>query len=414
MVCPFDAGTVVAAIAPDFRLIPLLSHQINEHELVLVRLTQEQLDIVDGLDAIARVAVQGPAGTGKTLVAAARASRLAVRGAKVLMLCYNVLLAEHIARSARVFSVYTFHSFCRHLCAKAGVPFAVPESDDDKRRFFDEDCAQLLERVLPLVPEERFDAVIVDEGQDFRPAWWPVVQRLLRDPERGHLWVFWDPHQNIFTGEANVAERLGLPNYQLSLNCRNSRPIARFAYALVSATPKLRPDAPDAPEVYRVTCRSAAETSKAVATALDALVGGGLKPEQIVVLSPRGTKTSTVWKNRPLGRHRLEEFERPARDGSTGARERGRVVSASSGAIRFGTLQSFKGLEADAVILCEVQDAKSPEQLYVAASRAKLCCITWKGWRREGGRGPSALAWVLRFRLCRCDNSGSRMTRGLY
>jgi superfamily I DNA and RNA helicase len=202
MVCPFDAGTVVAAIAPDFRLIPLLSHQINEHELVLVRLTQEQLDIVDGLDAIARVAVQGPAGTGKTLVAAARASRLAVRGAKVLMLCYNVLLAEHIARSARVFSVYTFHSFCRHLCAKAGVPFAVPESDDDKRRFFDEDCAQLLERVLPLVPEERFDAVIVDEGQDFRPAWWPVVQRLLRDPERGHLWVFWDPHQNIFTARA--------------------------------------------------------------------------------------------------------------------------------------------------------------------------------------------------------------------
>ncbi len=47
------------------------------------------------------------------------------------------------------------------------------------------------------------------------------------------------------------------------------------------------------------------------------------------------------------------------------------MLSASSAAIRFGTLQSFKGLEADAVILCEVQDAKSPEQLYVAASRAK-------------------------------------------
>jgi hypothetical protein len=32
---------------------------------------------------------------------------------------------------------------------------------------------------------------------------------------------------------------------------------------------------------------------------------------------------------------------------------------------------SFKGLEADAVVLCEVHKAKSPEQLYVAASRAK-------------------------------------------
>jgi hypothetical protein len=145
-------------------------------------------------------------------------------------------------------------------------------------------------------------------------------------------------------------------------------------HGLADATPKLRPDTPDTPdtpEVYWIACQSAAETSKAVTAALDTLIGGGLKPEQIVVLSPRGTKTSTVWNNRPLGRHRLEEFDRPARDASTGSRERGRVVSASSGAIRFGTLQSFKGLEADAVILCEVQDAKSPEQLCVAASRAK-------------------------------------------
>lgn len=46
-------------------------------------------------------------------------------------------------------------------------------------------------------------------------------------------------------------------------------------------------------------------------------------------------------------------------------------MSASCGAIRFGTLQSFKGLETDAVVLCEVQDAKSPEQLHVAVSPAK-------------------------------------------
>jgi hypothetical protein len=71
----------------------------------------------------------------QTLVAAARASRLAARGAKVLMLCYNVLLAEHIARTARGFSVCTFHSFCRHVCAKANIPFAVPESDEGKRRW---------------------------------------------------------------------------------------------------------------------------------------------------------------------------------------------------------------------------------------------------------------------------------------
>lgn len=365
-VSPFDSTAVIAAIAPDFKLAPLLRSQLDEQEAVLVRLTQEQLDIVDGLDGIARIAVQGPAGTGKTLVAAARAARLASRGAKVLMLCYNALLAQHISRSAQGFAVHTFHSLCHHLCDRAAVPFAVPQSAELQRTFFEDDCVALLEGALDLLPDARYDAIIVDEGQDFRPTWWPAVQKLLRDPEAGHLWVFWDPHQNIFHGEQDLPQRLGIPTFRLSLNCRNSRPIADFAYNIVGATPKLRLGAPESPDVYQVTCRSAAETRKAVTSALDDLMAGGLKPEQIVVLSPRGTKTSEVWRSRPLGRYRLEEFDKPSRSAACG-----RVISTSQGAIRFGSLQSFKGLEADAVILCEVHKAKSPEQLYVAASRAK-------------------------------------------
>ena len=155
------------------------------------------------------------------------------------------------------------------------------------------------------------------------------------------------------------------------MNCRNSKPIAHFAYAHVGATPRVRAGAPETPPVHQVTCRSAAETTAAVTTALNELVAGGLTPEQIVVLSPRGTNTSAVWANRPLGRHRLEAFEKPGRSPATGTQNRGRTLSSSNSAIRFGTLQSFKGLEADAIILCEVQKARSPEQLYVAASRAK-------------------------------------------
>lgn len=364
---PFDTDAVIRAIAPDFKLAPLLRSQLDDQEATLVRLTQEQLDIIDGLEEMPRIAVQGPAGTGKTLVAAARAARLADRGAKVLLLCYNALLAEHIARSTRGFAVHTFHSLCHQLCDRAEVPFAVPATPDLQRQFFEKDSATLLDGVLDLLPDARYDAVIIDEAQDFRPAWWPAVQKLLRDPKEAHLWVFWDPHQNIFQGEADLPQRLGLPTYRLSLNCRNSRPIAAFAYALVGATPKLRHDAPDSPEVHQISCRSSVDSRRAVTAALDDLVGGGLKPEQMVVLSPRGTRTSEVWKHRPLGRHRLEEFEKSAR----AAADRGRVISASQGAIRFGTLQSFKGLEADAVILCEVHKAKSPAQLYVAASRAK-------------------------------------------
>ena len=133
----------------------------------------------------------------------------------------------------------------------------MPEDAALQQKFFEEESPKLLDGVLDRLPGARYDALIVDEGQDFRPSWWPVVQRLLSDPQSGHLWVFWDPQQNIFKGEADVAQQLRLPPYQLSINCRNSRPIAEFAYALVGATPKVRADAPRTPPVNQITCRTA-------------------------------------------------------------------------------------------------------------------------------------------------------------
>ena len=209
----FDARPLLEAIAPDFKLVPLLRHQVDDHESMLVRLTEEQLEIIESLDAMTKVAVHGPAGTGKTLVATERARRLAARGAKVLVLCYNTLLGEHIARSARGFTVRTFHSLCEDLCAEANVPFIVPQDPALHSRFFDDECVRLLGQALDRLPDARFDAVIVDEAQDFRTAWWGPVQRLLRDPQDGHFWVFWDPHQKIFNGETDVAGNLGLPNF---------------------------------------------------------------------------------------------------------------------------------------------------------------------------------------------------------
>ena len=34
---------------------------------------------------------------------------------------------------------------------------------------------------------KKFDAVVVDEAQDFADAWWPVVLAALKDPVQGRL-----------------------------------------------------------------------------------------------------------------------------------------------------------------------------------------------------------------------------------
>lgn len=84
----------------------------------------------------------------------------------------------------------------------------------------------------------------------------------------------------------------------------------------------------------------------------------GVPTDGIVIMSPLAAERSAVWREKRLGNFALVE-----QDHKPGPRE-----------IRFTSLQRFKGLEADIVVLCEVQDdfeGCSPMHLYVGTSRAK-------------------------------------------
>jgi hypothetical protein len=88
------------------------------------------------------------------------------------------------------------------------------------------------------------------------------------------------------------------------------------------------------------------------------VVEGRVPHDRVIVLSPFGVKRSLVWEARTFGNLRLVSYPAPP-----GPNE-----------VPFSTLQGFKGLEADAVVLCEVRPhhkASSAQHLYVGASRAR-------------------------------------------
>jgi hypothetical protein len=345
-------------LAPRFSVTPSLSANVAHSEASLVRLTAEQMRILDYLAFSPRLGITGAAGTGKTLVAMERAARLAAEGQRVLLLCFNKGLAQHLRQRARGFTVSTFHSYCRDCVERAGIAApTLPDDPEALQRFYNETAPQQLLEALPRLPDERYDAVIVDEGQDFYELWWMAVLKMLRHPETGVLWVFYDPRQDIF-GTGTALGSLGLHPATLSFNCRNTAQIARYAYGLVGAAPKLRPGTPEGAAVLIEHVASDAEMVDAVRKTLHRLVTGGLPSSRIMVLSPLGTKKSAVWKAGTLGNLTLVEF--PAAPGPN--------------QVPFATLQRFKGLEADAVVLCDVDRSHvniKGEHLYVAASRAK-------------------------------------------
>lgn len=100
----------------------------------------------------------------------------------------------------------------------------------------------MLAELAQAVPAgERFDAVVGDEGQDFRDSWWDALLTCFRDPGDPTLYVFTDEHQRIFDREGSAP--IELNPFPLDENLRNSRNIALAFAPLSSVKQRVRNEA---------------------------------------------------------------------------------------------------------------------------------------------------------------------------
>ena len=84
-----------------------------------------------------------------------------------------------------------------------------------------------MELPTKLLDIPKFDAVIVDEGQDFKPEWFEFVESLLKDRATSEYKVFLDEHQDIFHHWKSFCKPTPAKKI-LKKNCRNTRKIVEF------------------------------------------------------------------------------------------------------------------------------------------------------------------------------------------
>ena len=161
-----------------------------------IRLTRQQYLILEVLNRQRRAAICGCAGSGKTMLAAEKATRLAHQGFRVLLTCFNKDLAADLRRrlnpSPNLFIAH-FYDLGYRLAKRANV---LPVSEDDEKFFSRQLPEALMEAADAL--EVSYHAIVVDEGQDFRDSWWLPLQMLLRDPDNGILYIFFDDNQRLY------------------------------------------------------------------------------------------------------------------------------------------------------------------------------------------------------------------------
>lgn len=349
---------LIRLLSPSWELRSPLGVEFAGEEETIIRLSEEQFDVLDLLSNRRRVTISGCAGSGKTTLALEQARRLAQQNFRVLLTCFNHRLAEYLRSDETLppsVTVNHFHGLCLRLAEGAGLPAQAPSQPEVKKQWFDQALPNLLLEAGNRLGAQ-FDAIVVDEGQDFLADWWLPLMYLLPDPDQGILYIFYDDNQNLY--QTALSLPAGMDQYPLKRNLRNTQRIHRTFVPFYRSSMIPTAKGPEGREPQIIFYASEESLKQALRSTLSHLVFEEDVPaEDIVVLTPRSHSTSALWRWPGLGNLRLTEHWPP------GANE-----------IFCTSVYQFKGLESPVVILAEVYPSSRQDMdavLYVGCSRAR-------------------------------------------
>lgn len=357
-------GTVPLAASYLNRIVPHLEGNLRqpdscaagttEYEDQQDQLTERQAVLLSATRSLPRIRFTGGAGSGKTWLAIQKARELCRSGKRVGLFCYNKGLGMHLAqevstwRSAQPAFTGEFHEYVLSL----GVPQGAGQD------YYDVEMPRLLQDMAQEMPHtQKFDAIIVDEAQDFAPSWWDALRACLKDPETSGIYAFMDDRQDVYKRWDSAAALQDLVTIHIDDNLRNTRKIAETFKCF--ADEKFTPRGSTGMAVRRVEC-SPENAMDVASDCVDALIDDGWSNNQIALLTTNS-------------RHPIHQdyFESERID------EYWREFHADEGEF-YGHVLGFKGLERSVIILCVdgFRDLdRAAERLYVGLSRARTLLV---------------------------------------
>jgi hypothetical protein len=324
----------------------------SEHEERVRQMTADQTSILGFLRNQHRVAIVGGAGSGKTWLALEQTRRLAKAGQSVALVCYSRGLAHFLQRVVAQWKPRERPSYVG-LFHELPVRWGAPQGREDDSVWFEQELPALLGDLAADRPaKDRFDSIVVDEGQDFSESWWPPTLLALKDREAGGLYVFLDEGQRVF--DRRGAAPIEMAPFPLERNIRNTKRIAQVFGSL--GVEQSRYEGLQGPPVRFVACRSD-EAIDAADTAVERLTQvEGWPPGSVALLTTNHRHPVQIEMVEGVGVDAYWEDFFAAED------------------VFYGHVLGFKGLERPVVVLAVngFRDlSRAREKLYVGLSRAR-------------------------------------------
>jgi len=331
-----DLAALCKAMRPDFDKVPSIGSAIDHALDAVVRLTDEQLDVLDSIDDNERIICSGGAGTGKSFLAVEAARREAASGRSTVVLCRSSVFA----------------AFLRSRIDSKSV--VVVEFD----------------AIQPLLDKgTQFACTIIDEAQDLLSS--PCmdrIERLVQGGLSGGRWrMFMDPnnqsglHEPVEPGILDSLKRI-CTVHRLRRNCRNTQQIVMQTQLITGADIGVAVIEGQGPPIELVDVNDERSEAVALEQRLSLWLDGGVRPGHITVLSPKQLNDSVAAK---LSSRMASQIS--AVDPQTASRW-------PPSTITFATIRDFKGLENRCVAIVDLDGFAASDsdvaELYVAMTRS--------------------------------------------
>jgi hypothetical protein len=320
-----------------------------EDEKYIDELTRQQFSALRGAFELPRVAITGPAGSGKTLLAIWKLAALIEEGKKAIFVCFNTALAKSLCEK---------HADLSHYIVSVDSLFWNMVSDKTGRTQDDFYSTVLPDRIMDMThnlrTDEFYDAIIIDEGQDFGEGRIIALYHLLSESDATQWLYFADNNQDVYkqgTDEILGAEVI----FRLYHNCRNTLLINDATNKVCNGEVMPMPGVPNGELPHVIFSRVEKMAQKAWLLINELSPDGGA-----VVLSPFKLENSCMkGQKNAHGLVLTEDIKKLNQPGF----------------VFFSTIKAFKGLEARHVVLVhadkpDLSPSLAEEDLYVAFTRA--------------------------------------------
>ena len=227
-----------------------LFSKIKSTELELNRITEEQFMVVQGLESNKKLYIQGPAGSGKTLIAINFVKRMLANGDTVIFLCQTANLGTYLAEifigssNSKLF-VGNIFSVEKNIesTIDAQADFGLSSEQEqkykklmtDKEEWLIENTVKGKRKKIEFFIENIYryldilnvtvDHIVIDECQDFETGWLENLELANTYNPEGKFYMFGDPGQSSIT---NWKPSFDSPSFKLTKNLRNSEEVNEF------------------------------------------------------------------------------------------------------------------------------------------------------------------------------------------